>query len=110
MIVLVALVGCLWEVALIYILLILLQFSKKMGEVTRMAPYYRGLYVSILLLFVALITRFINASLLLSPEQLPFWLRYESSYLVLHHGTLSVGLTIALPIIWKYWGWLVRER
>ena len=106
-----AIAGCLGEAALIYAMLILLQLSKKLGDVTKMKPYYRGYAVSAILLLVALIIRILNASLLFSPvADSSVW--QQNNWILLslpHHILLAIGLTIALPITAKYWGWLLKE-
>jgi len=106
-----AIAGCLGEAALIYAMLILLQLSKKLGDVTKMKPFYRGYYVSAVLLVLALIIRILNASLLFSPiASSTIWQQNDWVNLSLpHHILLTVGLTIALPITAKYWGWLLKE-
>ena len=106
-----ALIGCLGEAALIYAVVILLQLSKKLGEVTKMKRYYRGYYASAALLFLALIVRILNASLLFSPIasseawQQNHWIAFSLP----HNILLAIGLTIALPVTIKYWGWLLKE-
>jgi hypothetical protein len=110
MITAIALAGCLGEAALLYAMLILLRLSRKLGEVTKMPPYYRGYYVSVGLISVALLARMLSASVLLSPsDTIPGWLLSPWFSVVLHHLMLAAGLTVALPITWKYWGWLLRE-
>ena len=111
MIIFFALVGCLGEAALIHAILILLQLSKKLGDVTKMRPFYRAYYVSIVLLAMALVIRIVNASQLLSPAtRLPTW---EQGYWVFsslpHNILLAICLTVALFVTAKYWGWLVKE-
>lgn len=110
MTVLISLLGCLGEAALIYVMIIFLRLSKKLGEVTKMPPLYRGFYLAIFFLFVSAVTRFLSASLVSTPpEDLPAWFLSPWFYLILHDGMLSLGLSVALPLVWRYWGWLVRE-
>jgi len=106
-----ALLSCLGEAALIHAMLILLQLSKKLGEVTRMKPLYRGYYVSIVLLGVTLVIRILNVSFLFSPAANSQGLQqhYWTIFALPHHILLAAGLTIALPVTWKYWGWLMSE-
>ena len=111
MIIFSALGGCLGEAALIHAILILFQLSKKLGEVTKMRPFYRAYYVSIVFLTMALVARIVNASQLLSPAtRLQTW---EQDYWMLsplpHNILLAIGLTVALFVTAKYWGWLVKE-
>lgn len=106
----IALASCVGEAALIYIMLILLRLSRKLGDVIKMKPYYRGYYVAIGFLSIALIVRFVQATLVASPADMwPAWVNSTWFSLVLHHAMLAMGLTVPLPIMWKYWGWLFRE-
>ena len=110
MTVLTAIAGCVGEVALIWLMVILYRLSAKFGEVRKMRPYHRGYYAAGALVGVALATRFLRASLLLSPTgSAPPWLGSWWFDLVLHHAMLAIGLALAIPITLKYWGWLVRE-
>ena len=96
---------------MIYAVLILLQLSRKLGEVTKMGPFYRGYYVSIILFAIALILRVLNASLLFSPiaDSLKWQQNHWLSFSLPHHILLAIGLTIVVPVTVKYWGWLLRE-
>jgi uncharacterized membrane protein len=110
MISVIALAGCLGEAALIVVIFILLRLSQKLGEVRRMSPIYRVYYVSAGLVSVALVTRLINASILLAPAgSFPALLSNPGFYLIMHHLMLALGLTIALPVTFRYWGWLLSE-
>jgi hypothetical protein len=107
-----ALLGCLGEVSLLYGVTILLRLSKKLGEVTKMRPYYRGYYVSIFCLVISSAVRFIQASLLDSyAAGNPFPLANAWDILTLiHQFSLAVGLLAACIIAYLYWGWLFREH
>jgi len=102
---------CLGEASLVGSLVIFLRLSAKLGEVTKMRPYYLGYYVAIGFVSVALLTRLVAASLWYDPlGPLASWIHSSWYYALLHHGALALGLTIALPITAKYWGWLLREK
>ncbi|MGQ9515763.1 MAG: hypothetical protein ACUVWB_01475 [Anaerolineae bacterium] len=107
-----ALLGCLGEVSLLYGVTILLRLSKKLGEVTKMRPYYRGYYVAIVCLVISSAVRFIQASLLDSfTAGNPFPLANAWDILtIIHHISLAVGLTAACLVAFLYWGWLFKER
>ena len=108
--VLLALAGCVGEAGLICANVILLRLSRKLGVVTKSKPYYRGYYISIIVLSAALLARIGSVSMLASPaDNLPFWFQDPWGMQLLHHALLALGLTMALPITYKYWGWLFRE-
>jgi len=103
--------GCLGEASLVGALVIFLQLSARLGEVTKMKPYYRGYYVAVGFVGVALLTRLLAASLWYDPlGPLASWVHSSSAYALVHHVALALGLTIALPITAKYWGWLLHEK
>jgi len=103
--------GCLGEAALIWALIILLRLSQKLGDVMKMKPYYRGYYLAIGLVSLALGMRLLAASFWYEPIwPLATWLKEASFYPLVHHIALAAGITIALPIAFRYWGWLLRER
>jgi len=106
----VALAGCLGELAIIAVLVILLQLSYKLGDVAKMPRYYRGYYVAIVLVCVALAMRLVAAGTWYDPlTPLTAWLRSSQSYALVHHISLALGITLAAPITIKYWGWLLHE-
>ncbi|NLE77642.1 MAG: hypothetical protein GX605_12945 [Chloroflexi bacterium] len=105
-----ALAGCLGEAAIVYAILILRQLSEKLGSVTKMRPYYRGYYVAIALLGVALLSRLVHIGTVLGgTTQSVSFLGEEAFYLLTHHLPLALGISVALGITIKYWGWLLRE-
>lgn len=107
-----ALLGCLGEVSLLYGVTILLRLSKKLGEVTKMQPYYRGFYGSILCLVISFVVRFVQASLLDSitaGNPTPLANAWGMMFII-HHIALAVGLLVACAIAFLYWGWLFREH
>lgn len=98
-------------VALLYALIILAQFGRKLGAVTKMRPLYKGYYVAIGLVGLALLVRFIRASVFWAPTQTtPAALSSPLLYLLLYHLPLVLGLGLALGITWYYWSWLLKER
>jgi hypothetical protein len=94
----------------IYLLYIMAQLSKKIGEVTKMPDYYRGFYISQLLVVIALVSYFLRASVRLSPQGVNPTFGNPLFYSLTYHLPLTLGATIALVITWRYWGWLLRER
>lgn len=93
----------------IFLLYILAQLSKKIGEVTTMPAYYRGFFVSQGLIVVALASYLFRVEARLSPEEYAPIFNSALFYSVTFHVPLALGLTIALAITWHYWDWLLRE-
>jgi hypothetical protein len=106
-----AIVASVGLAAVIYGLAILARFGEKLGAVTKMRPLYKGYYVSIGLVGVALIAHFLRASVFWAPPQTtPIVLDMPLFYLFSYHLPLAIGLSLALGITWYYWSWLLKER
>jgi hypothetical protein len=106
-----AILGSAGLVSIIFILVILARFGRKLGDVTRMRPLYYGYYVAIACLCLALLAHLIRASVFWAPvESVPSMLTDPTFYLLLHHLPMAVALSISLGVTWHYWSWLLKER
>jgi hypothetical protein len=106
-----ATLGAMGLISVLYALVILAQFGRKLGAVTKMRPFYRGYYIAAGCVGLALVMRFIRASVFWAPrETIPSLLNAPVFYLLLYHLPLAIGLSIGLAITWHYWGWLLKER
>jgi len=107
----VAIVGSMGLIAIIYLLAVLARFGQKLGAVTKMPSVYYGYYAAMLCLVLALLTRFIRASVFwVQPSDLAPFLNSPWLYLLLHDLPLATAMTLSLAITWYYWSWLLRER
>lgn len=98
-------------VGAIYLCFVLMELSRKLGQVIKMPPYYLTFYLAGALLTVALFARLIRASLLfVPPEARPFFLNSPQFYFMAYHFPLLAGTLLALWATIKYWGWIYRER
>jgi hypothetical protein len=105
-----AILGAAGLIAVLYALLILAQFGRKLGAVTKMTPYYRGYYVAAGCVGLALVMRFIRASVVWAPrETIPSLLNAPNFYLLTYHLPLAIGLSLGMAITWRYWSWLLKE-
>jgi hypothetical protein len=99
--------GC---VSTIFLFFILARLSAKLGDVTRMAPYYRWFWVGIGFLAVGLLSHLLRISVSLTGQS-SYWLFTSPHfYLLTHHLPMGVGVTIGLAVTWRYWSWLLTER
>jgi hypothetical protein len=106
-----AILGSVGLASLVYVLLILAPFGRKLGAVTKMKPYYKGYYIAASLVGVALVIRIVRASVFWAPrETIPSLLSSSLFYLFLYHLPLAIGLCLGLLITWYYWSWLLKER
>jgi hypothetical protein len=106
-----AILGSLGLFSILYALLILAQFGRKLGAVTKMKPFYNGYYVAACCVGLALIVRFVRATVFWAPrDTIPSLLNSPLFYLLLYHLPLAIGLSLGLVITWHYWSWLLKER
>lgn len=106
-----AILGSVGLAALLFTCVILAQFGRKLGAVTKMRPYYQGYYVAIGFLGLSFVVHFIRASVFWAPpETIPTLLNAPVFYLLFYHLPLAIGLSLGLGITWRYWSWLLKER
>ncbi len=106
-----AILGSMALASVLYLLFVLAQFGRKLGAVTKMRPWYKGYYVAIAGVGLALVVRLIRASVFWAPPvTLSATLNNPAFYLVLYHLPLAVSLVLGLGITWHYWSWLLKER
>ena len=105
-----AILGSLGLASLIYALLILARLGEKLGAVTKMRPYYRGYYVAVAFVGLALLIRLVRASVFSSTQGASGLLDSSLFYLLFYHLPLAVGMSVGLAITWYYWKWLLKER
>lgn len=83
------------------------RLSQRMSSVTQTPPYYYGLYLSSLFIMVAaLFTLALRLGLL---AHLPEIVQ-NSLQVAIADALAALGITVALPIAWYYWSWLLSER
>ncbi len=94
----------------IYVLYIFSVLSRKLGGVTKMRPFYRGFYVAMGLIGVAVVASWLLLTVRVTPDLFPATLRDEAPYLGVFVISLSIAVTLGLGVAWRYWGWLFKER
>ncbi len=94
--------------SVLYLLYIFAVLSRKLGAVTKMKPYYRGLYGAMGFMGLALIGESLRFTSVVAPEAVP--LQGEAVYLLTVAAPLFVAAIIALIVVLRYWSWLFRER
>ena len=97
-------------IAVVYLLYIFAMLSRKLGAVTKMKPHYRGLYVALVLVLIALVCEWIVMTMRTVPQTAPELFLSEWFYLVGHTVPLVLAAVLALIIVLRYWGWLFREH
>lgn len=96
--------------SVIYVLYIFSILSRKLGQVTKMKPYYRGFYGAMGLIGLALAASWPRLLAQLAPRLLPVALLDDRVYLFIYDLPLAAAATISLGVAWRYWSWLFKER
>lgn len=94
-------------VALIIMLGVMAQISRRFGEVTHRPPIYRGFYGAIFLLVFPLVMRVLAVGL---TEEKRAELGGNTPEALLHDLPFALAITLAIVVAWRYWGWLVYAR
>jgi hypothetical protein len=106
-----AILGSVGLASVIFMLVILARFGRKLGAVTKMRPLYYGYYLAIGCLCLALLAHLIRASVFWAPvDTVPSVLTDPLFYLLLHHLPMAIAVSISLGVTWHYWSWLLKER
>ena len=108
--VLTAILGSFSLLAVSYTLYILAHLSRRYGQVIKLAPHYRGFYVSIGLVCLALVSHLMKDSVINAGQQAPSLLTDDRFYLCTYYLPLALAVAIALGVAWRYWGWLLKEQ
>jgi hypothetical protein len=96
--------------AVIYLLYIFSVLSRKLGQVTKMKPYYHGFYWAVGLTGLALAASWLRLIAQLSPQLLPQVLLDDRVYLFSYDLPLAAAATLSLGVAWRYWSWLFKEH
>jgi len=95
--------------AVMVVLYILAALSRRLGAVTKMKPYYRGFYVAMACLAIAVGTAVLRPLAATTPSDPSTPLRAGLSVYLFYLPLLLSGV-ISLVVAYRYWGWLFRER
>ena len=95
-------------VGLAFMLVVLGQLSRHLGEVVKMPPYYRLFYFAAGLVGWAVAVQIILVALNADPSSQIAGM--ETLQLFAHHLPISAGMLLGVATAWRYWGWLLRER
>src|ERR1700690_4098809 len=82
-------------------LIVIALLSQRLGAVTKRSPLYRWFFVGIVFVAISVVARF--ATLHMPAEQ-------DNTTALIGDLAFAAGLTLAVVIAWRYWGWLLNER
>lgn len=95
--------------AIIYSFYILANLSRRYGDVIRLPPYYRGFYIGMALIGISFVSHLMRATVILDPQQGPALLSEDWFFILTYYLPLSLAVTIAIVISWRYWSWLLKD-
>lgn len=96
-------------VAIAYLSVIFSVLSQRLNAVAKKAEHHRWFSVATALIIVAAMSQAIRSTAHLAPDR-AFPLLLEPWFALLtFHVPLAIGATIALLLVWYYWGWIVKE-
>ena len=93
--------------ALMIALWVLAQISRRFGEVTHRPPLYRGFYMAFGLMLCPLTVRLLAIGLTATEHAERGG---NSAGAALYDLPLALGMTLAVVVAWRYWGWLLYAR
>ena len=95
--------GQLGLLAIVYLCILFSNFSRRLGA------HYRWFRLASGLVAVAATSQVVRATAALAKEAPTFlcasWFALLSFYL-----PLAIGVTLALVLVWYYWGWILKEK
>jgi hypothetical protein len=101
--------GPLGLLAIVYLCILFSNFSRRLSAVTKMKDHTRWFRLASGLIAVAATSQVIRATAALAKETLAFlcapWFALLSFYI-----PLAIGVTLALVLVWYYWGWILKEK
>ncbi len=99
--------GTLGLISMVFAVYLYISLSRRLGAVTKMAPYYHWYLVSIAFFgLAALVAVLRTAAHLYYQTQDVFLTSLEFAFLF-YHIPLLIGMGIAFVVTWRYWSWLL---
>ena len=102
--------GTVGTLSVIILFFVLARLSERFGSVVKMRPLYRYYFVSLLLALVSAATHILAARADSMATDSPGWLTNPWFLLLAYHLPLTVAVSMAMYVTWRYWSWLITER
>ncbi|MCX7680543.1 MAG: hypothetical protein N2508_01025 [Anaerolineae bacterium] len=96
--------------SLAYITLLFLDLSRRLNAMTKMKRHYRWFPLAAALILFAALSQIVLSIGNLAPDIAPPFLLQPWFPLLIFHLPLATGVSIALVVVWYYWGWIFREK
>ncbi len=97
-------------IAIIFLLNLYLALSRRLGEVTRMPPYYRRFRIAAYFVGLATVTQVMRITAHVSHRPESAFLLSPTFSLFAFHLPLLIGVIVGIHTAWRYWSWLLTEE
>ncbi|NDJ85528.1 MAG: hypothetical protein GYB66_06550 [Chloroflexi bacterium] len=91
-------------IAVMVMLLVLGELSRRLGAVLKTSPAHRWFYLAALLTAISVVVRLLSIGLPARDFNIEDG---DTSLSLVYLAPLTIGVVIGLVITWRYWGWLV---
>lgn len=94
-------------IAVIFLLDLYFTLSQRLGEVTRMRPYYRRFWIAGLSVGLAAVVQVLRTAAHLSQAPQVAFLLSPVLSIFAFHLPLLLGVVVGVLTAWRYWSWLL---
>ncbi len=94
-------------IAIIFLQDLYLTLSRRLGEVTRMPPYYRRFGVAACFVGLAAIVQVLRIAAHLSQATQVAFLLSPVFTILAFHLPLLIGVVVGILTAWRYWSWII---
>ncbi len=99
--------GLFGNISIVVAMLVMGVLSRRLGDVTRIPPYYRGFFASAVLVGLSVLARVMNIGRGLETAAS---IAHDPVWAVLYVGLPAIGVSLGVAVAWRYWSWLLAER
>jgi hypothetical protein len=97
-------------IALAFLLDLYFVLSRRLGEVTRMRPYYRRFWIAGLFVGLATVVQVLRTAAHISQVSQVAFLLSPVFSIFAFHLPLLLGVVVGILTAWRYWSWLLTEE
>lgn len=97
------LLSTLGPIAILIMLIVFSEFSRRLAVVVRAKPFHRGFYVATGFVAIGVAYRLVNVGQPASFFNISENPETASFYIV----PVAIGLFTGIVVAWRYWGWLI---
>jgi hypothetical protein len=95
--------------AIVYLSVIFSVLSERLNAVAKKADHHRWFSAANACIIIAAVSQAVRGTANLAPGRAFPVLLKPWFALLTFHVPLALGATIALALVWYYWGWILKE-